>query len=98
MVPAPVAGEIDQVTAVFELFWTVAVNCEVAPGPRLTVAGLTDTPTDALTEITPSTPVTESLLPSANADRMLLNCIARFPEAVEPSVTLTFTILPAGTA
>src|SRR5437867_375817 len=98
IVPAPVAGDIDQVTPVFEVPWTVAVNCCVAPGPSVTVAGVKDTLTDGFTEITPSTPVTGSELPSVRADLTLLNCTARFPDAEDAKVILTFTMLPNGIA
>src|SRR5712691_8411179 len=45
IVPAPVAGLMDHVTAVFTAFETVAVNCWVWPMVRVTVAGATLTVT-----------------------------------------------------
>src|SRR5205823_324212 len=39
----PTAGVTDQVTAVFDAFATVAVNCWVCSGPRDTAGGVTDT-------------------------------------------------------
>jgi hypothetical protein len=46
IVPAPVAGLIDQVTLVFVLPTTVAVNCCVPPAFTLAEAGVTVTDTD----------------------------------------------------
>jgi len=48
IVPAPVAGLIDQVTLVFVLPTTVAVNCCVPPAFTFAEAGETVTETDCV--------------------------------------------------
>jgi hypothetical protein len=67
MVPAaelpPTIPSTDQVTAVFDVFSTVAENCCVAPGSRLALLGLTATDTGPVP--VPETVMIEVLLKTA---------------------------------
>ena len=56
----PTAGLSDQVTAVLELFDTVAVKAWVCDWPRVTVAGVSETPTGGVSDMVAEAVLVES--------------------------------------